>query len=210
MQRRWLLHRDGIFYGGAAFPAPMLKRGLRPTIPRRLITERLVLRPLRKEDAVPYERMYRDRKMWRFLPAGVWGPGGRKRIASWRKRNRAKQAYHFIIRTRADDTFVGEMAVHHLNWDCRYGELGYHIERSQWGEGYATEAAAALVRWCFERAKLHRLEAVTSEGNAASSRVLEKLGFRKEGRRPERARLGTRWVAELEYGLLASDARRPD
>ena len=65
-----------------------------------------------------------------------------------------------------------------------------------------------LVRWSFERAKLHRLNAEASEGNAASVRVLRKLGFRREGRRPERTRLGTRWVAELEYGLLGADFRR--
>lgn len=151
--------------------------------------------------------MYRDRRMWSFLPAGVWEKGGRKSIRAWRRRNRARQAYHLIIRTRRGDVFVGEIAVHHLDWDSRTAELGYHIERSQWGKGYATEAAAALTHWCFEHARLHRLDAVVSEGNAASVRVLRKLGFKKEGRRPERARLGRRWVAELEYGLLATDFR---
>jgi RimJ/RimL family protein N-acetyltransferase len=152
--------------------------------------------------------MYRDRKMWSFLPAGVWKKGGRKAIQAWRKRNRSKKAYHFIIRTRHDNAFVGEVAIHSISWSSRHGELGYHIERSQWGHGYATEAAAVLISWCFEQAKLHRLDAVVSEGNAASVRVLRKLGFRKEGRRPERARLGARWVAELEYGLLSTDFQR--
>lgn len=179
-----------------------------PTTPRRLLTDRLILRPLRAEDTAPYARMYRDRRMWSFLPAGVWKKGGLRSIQAWRKRNRAKQAYHFIIRTRGNNAFVGEIAIHSLNWGSRHGELGYHIERSQWGHGYATEAAAVLARWCFERARLHRLDAVTSEGNAASVRVLRRIGFRKEGRRPERVRLGTRWVAELEYGLLSTDYRR--
>lgn len=167
-----------------------------------------MLRPLRAEDNAPYVRMYKDRKMWSFLPAGVWKKGGRKSIQTWRRRNRAKQAYHFIIRTRGEGAFVGEIAIHSLSWGSRHGELGYHIERSQWGHGYASEAAAELVRWGFGHAKLRRLEAVISEGNAASARVLRKLGFREEGRRPERARLGTRWVAELEYGLLYADFRR--
>lgn len=152
--------------------------------------------------------MYLDRNMWSFLPASVWKKGGRKSIQAWRRRNRTKQSYHLVIRTRRDNVFVGEIAVHHLDWHSRNGELGYHIERSQWGHGYATEAAAVLARWCFEQAGLHRLDAVVSEGNAGSVRVLRKLGFRREGRRPERARLGVRWVAEPEYGLLSTDFRR--
>lgn len=185
----------------------MPRPGPRPAPPRLLLTERLALRPLRADDTAPYVRMYRDRRMWSFLPSGVWKKGGRKAVQTWRKRNRSKQAYHLIIRTRRDNSFVGEIAVHSLSWSSRHGELGYHIERSQWGHGYATEAATVLIRWCFERARLHRLDAVTSEGNAASVRVLRKIGFRKEGRRPERARLGMRWVAELEHGLLFSDFR---
>jgi RimJ/RimL family protein N-acetyltransferase len=152
--------------------------------------------------------MYRDLRMWSYLARGVWQKGGREAIRAWRKRCRAKQAYHLIIRTRRGNAFVGEIAIHSLSWSSRYGELGYHIERTQWGHGYATEAAAALVRWSFERARLHRLEAVISEGHRASARVLRKLGFRREGRRPERVLLGKRWAAELEFGLLASDFRR--
>lgn len=146
--------------------------------------------------------------MWSLVATGVWKKGGRKSSQAWRKRNRAKQAYHFIIRTRRDNVFVGEVAIHSISWGSRHGELGYNIARSQWGHGYASEAGAALVRWSFDRAGFHRLDAETSEGNAASVRVLRKLGFRKEGRRPERSRLETRWVAELEYGLLSTDYRR--
>lgn len=180
----------------------------RPVMPRRLLTDRLVLRPLRAEDAAPYVRMFRDRKMWSLVPTGVWRKGGRKSMDAWRKRNRAKQAFHFIIRTRRTNAFVGEIAIHSISWGSRHGELGYNIARSQWGHGYATEASAAVVRWCFDRAGFHRLDAETSEGNTASARVLRKLGFRREGRRPERSRLERRWVAELEYGLLVSDYQR--
>ena len=189
-------------------PGLMPRRAPRPAMPRHLVTDRLILRPLRAEDARPFIRMYNDRRMWSHLPEGVWRKGGRKAIQAWRRRNRAKQAYHFIIRTRGEDDFVGEIAIHSIHWGSRHGELGYHIERSQWGRGYATEASLALVRWSFDRARLHRLEAVVSEGNAASVRVLRKLGFRKEGRRSERIRLGKRWVAELEYGIISSDFRR--
>ena len=183
----------------------MPSREARPAVPRRILTDRLVLRPLRAEDAGPYVHMFRDRRMWRFVPAGVWRKGGRKSMQRWRKWNRSKQAYHLIVRTRRDNAFVGEVPIHSISWGSRHGELGYNIDRSQWGHGYATEASAALVRWSFERAGFHRLDAETSEGNDGSARVLRKLGFRREGRRPGRTRLGTRWVAELEYGLLGAD-----
>ena len=61
------------------------------------------------------------------------------------------------------------------------GEIGYNIAPEQWGKGYATQAAAALVAWCFESRSLRKLTAHYLPHNPASGRVLAKLGFRQEG-----------------------------
>lgn len=60
--------------------------------------------------------------------------------------------------------------------------LGYWIGREHWGRGIATEAAAAVLAWGFAARGLRRVHADHLGRNAASGRVLEKLGFRLEGR----------------------------
>lgn len=60
-------------------------------------------------------------------------------------------------------------------------EIGYGYARDAWGKGYATEAAAAVVRWAFEARGLDSLVASTSPENRASQHVLEKLGFTRDG-----------------------------
>jgi ribosomal-protein-alanine N-acetyltransferase len=59
----------------------------------------------------------------------------------------------------------------------RRAELGYTISRAYWGHGYATQAAAELVRFAFEEMGMVRVEAVCLPEHAASSRVMEKIGM---------------------------------
>jgi RimJ/RimL family protein N-acetyltransferase len=59
--------------------------------------------------------------------------------------------------------------------------LGYCLGEATWGHGYATEAARALLQWAFDTLDLNRVQAQTDTRNLASARVLEKLGFVREG-----------------------------
>ncbi len=59
-------------------------------------------------------------------------------------------------------------------------EVGYGFDTPHWGKGYATEVAAAWLRYGFEHAKLTRIVAVASPENTGSWRVMEKLGMKYE------------------------------
>lgn len=61
------------------------------------------------------------------------------------------------------------------------GEIGYAIAPEHWGKGYATQASRAFCGWCFDSLGLRKLTAHYMVHNAASGRVLEKLGFAREG-----------------------------
>ncbi len=63
-------------------------------------------------------------------------------------------------------------------------EVGYSFAKAHWGRGYATETAAAWLRYGFERAGLARIVAVASPENTASRRVMEKLGMKYEKTAP--------------------------
>lgn len=59
--------------------------------------------------------------------------------------------------------------------------LGYVFGAAAWGHGYATETAHAVLQWAFDTLDLNRVQAETDTRNVASARVLEKLGFVREG-----------------------------
>jgi len=71
-------------------------------------------------------------------------------------------------------------------------EIGYGLDEAYWGQGYATEAAGAMKDYAFSRTGCFYVEAETEPSNAASQRVLEKLGFVPDGTGAE----GPRFVLE--------------
>ena len=82
---------------------------------------------------------------------------------------------------RAEETVVGWAVtnLHDLRAHAAY--VGYYVLPEYWGNGYASEAARLLVTYSFDELNAHRVEASVQADNPASRRVLEKLGFQKEG-----------------------------
>jgi RimJ/RimL family protein N-acetyltransferase len=84
----------------------------------------------------------------------------------------------------------------------QHAELGYWLGVPYWGQGYATEAAQAMLRYGFEVLGLHRIFASHFTANAASGRILKKLGMRYEGCQREHLRKWDQFVDSELYGVL--------
>lgn len=80
--------------------------------------------------------------------------------------------------------------------------LGYCLHQDAWGMGYGTEAARAHLGFAFEQLRLHRVWAGTDPDNAASARVLEKLGMTREGHLRENAHLRSEWRDTIVFAML--------
>ena len=87
----------------------------------------------------------------------------------------------------------------------RQGEIGFIFHPAHQGHGYATEAARALLDDAFERHGLHRVYGRLEPRNAASARVLEKLGMRREAHLIENEWVKGEWQSEAVYALLARE-----
>ena len=100
-------------------------------------------------------------------------------ILRQRERVSRGRAVVLAVERRADQQLVGVVSLF-LRIAHQRGELGYWIGKPYWNKGYATEAARVLVGYGFETLKLHRIYARHMTRNAASARVLVKLGMTHE------------------------------
>jgi RimJ/RimL family protein N-acetyltransferase len=90
--------------------------------------------------------------------------------------------------------------------DVDEGSLGYWIDRSAWGQGYAYEAASAVVRFARERVGLLKLTAGRAYDNPASGRILCKLGFRSVDVVPRFSRPRGETIMQHRYVLAFSES----
>ena len=85
------------------------------------------------------------------------------------------------------------------------GTLGYWIGASFARQGYMTEGMTAVLSFAFETLNLNRVEAACLPDNAASRALLEKCGFREEGRARKYLRINGMWQDHVLYGILRED-----
>lgn len=83
--------------------------------------------------------------------------------------------------------------------------IGYFVDEGRGGRGYATEAVRLAVRYAFEHATLHRVQAAVMPRNARSIRVVEKAGFRYEGTAARYLRINGTWEDHNIYAVTRED-----
>ena len=179
----------------------------------RLATPRLLLRDFHPGDARAVQLYAADPAVVRYM---LWGPNSDAETRAFLARavQRAHQDprlhWELAIVSAEDGDLFGGVAVRVDDPAHASGSMGYVIRRDRWGRGYATEAAAAAIDLGFETLRLHRIEARCVPENAASERVLVKLGMTLEGRLRQNYRIRGAWYDSLVYAILRPEweARR--
>jgi RimJ/RimL family protein N-acetyltransferase len=164
-------------------------------------TSRLRLRRLRPSDEPDLIALDSDADVMRYVgsPPGVKPPD--ETAARVRQRIGADHGTigFWRVERRSDGLFYGLAALIRMP-DGEDIELAYRLARTAWGQGIAAEAGAALVDYAFGTLGLPRVVAVTYPENRASQRVLEKIGFRREGERDYRGVRAAYYVLEPSRG----------
>ncbi|MDB4958129.1 MAG: GCN5-related N-acetyltransferase [Myxococcales bacterium] len=176
--------------------------------PPTLVTERLALRDLRLEDARAVAERAGDRRVARYLiqvpspyPPALAARWIAARIAWWTHRRGITLA--ITPRDRQHD-LIGTVSLRRFVRDRR-AELGYWLGAEEWGYGFATEAAGAMIDFGFRELGLERIYAQVLEGNDPSCHVLEKLGMIHEGLRRRHVRKGRKLCDVRMFGLLRDE-----
>ncbi|MGC4941701.1 GNAT family N-acetyltransferase [Kribbella sp. DT2] len=171
-----------------------------PTLP----TDRLRLRPFDDADADELYALNSDATVLQYWDSPPWTDPARaaRFIAACKQMAVDGTGARLAVDRVSDGRFIGWCTVSQWNPDFRSASMGYCYTEASWGQGYATEAGAALLGWAFDNLDLNRVQAEADTRNRGSARVLEKLGFVLEGTLREdcivNGDVSDSWV----YGLL--------
>jgi RimJ/RimL family protein N-acetyltransferase len=154
------------------FPDPPLTDGV------------VALRPWRDADALAKAAWGGDAEIvrWTGVPAGYTEAAARAWAASIEEGRRAGRALALAIVEARSDAVLGSCDIRRPDpEDAALGEIGYLLSAGARGSGYATQAIALLVEWGFRQLGMERVQALVHPDNARSARVLDRLGFHREG-----------------------------
>ena len=173
-----------------------------------LKTERLVLREFEADDWYAVHAYQNNRLYLRYYD---WTARSEQDaqdfVAIFLKQQQSKPRNKFQLAITLADSgrLIGNCGVRLTAPGSNIGDIGYELDPLFWGNGYATEAARAMLQFGFEQLQLHRITAVCIAENEGSVRVLTKLGMQQEGRLRENEFFKGRWWDNLLFAILESE-----
>lgn len=185
----------------------------RPHFP--LTTARLRLRPFEEGDFDAVYAMESHPDVVRYL---YWEPRTRDEARSALDRrvrmtslDGDPAALRLAVILRGSGEVVGDFSLGLRSRRDRQGDIGFMFHPDHHGHGHATEAGRAVLALGFEVYDLHRIFGSCDARNAASARLMERLGMRLEARLRESEFVKGEWCDELIYAILVDEwrARRP-
>lgn len=175
-----------------------------------LTVDRLALREFAQDDWQAVHEYAADPEVVRYM---TWGPNDEEQTRGFIRRGMAGQEefprrkYELAIVLQAETRLIGGCGIVVSDPDDNGGWIGYCFNRRYWGQGYATEAATALLAFGFAQLGLHRIWATCDPANLASAHVLEKSGMQREGHLREHKWEKGRWRDSLLYAVLEHEWR---
>lgn len=172
----------------------------------RLAGAHVALRPFQPDDAETLAAALAAGED--FLPANA--PAGPAGVEWWlsegvRQVRTSGWGMHLAVIERATGTLAGTIGLFRADWVACSAEVAYGVRPACRGRGHATDALRLLARWTLREGGLRRVELRADTANAASIRVAEKAGFRREGvlRQVEAGPDGNR--DQVVFSLIAAD-----
>jgi RimJ/RimL family protein N-acetyltransferase len=196
---------EGITPNDCALSPPCDSINRMPPFPE-LKTDRLLLREFQLSDAPDVQRLagVKEVAAGTFLPHPYENGMAEQWIADQEQAHEGGTAVSFAITLAGDATFIGSIGLNMVPIH-RHARLGYWLGVPYWNQGYGTEAVRAVLRYGFMQLNLHRIYSPHFQGNAASGRVLQKVGMTYEGRMREHYVRFGRFIDLELYGMLKRD-----
>lgn len=117
--------------------------------------------------------------------------------------NKPETWFQLVIINKENNTIIGDVGIHFIDdYQC---EIGCTLSKEYHGKGIATESLRATIDYLFKKLDKHRILTSIDPKNINSIKLLERLGFRKEGHFKESLLIDREWVDDIIYAMLKSE-----
>lgn len=168
-------------------------------------TERLILRRFTPADAEQFAAYRSDPAVARFQSwdAPVPLEEARQTVERFAEGDPEEPGW-FQYAVDLDGVLIGDLGLN-LSENLMQADLGFTLATPYQGQGYASEAVRGLLHHLFVDRELHRVSAEADARNTASVRLLERVGFTREGLRLSNSWFKGEWTDDVLFGLLRDD-----
>ena len=168
-------------------------------------TDRLIIREFNEGDLKSIHEYASKPEVTMYLP---FGPNNEmdtqlflKKVIDYQIQN-PRCDYEFAVILKQNDSLIGGCGIHVTNIKNKEGSIGYCYDKKFWRNGYASEAADAIINFGFQKLNLHRIFATCCPDNIGSAKVMEKIGMKKEGCLREHKLQRGKWRDSFIYSIL--------
>jgi len=170
--------------------------------------KRIYLRHLKMSDAKQIAELAKDKSVAKFtrIPHPYTIKDAYKFLRGCERRRKEGKSHTFGI-FLMDNTYIGSVGIHeisHVNKKC---EIGYYLGKKFRRKGYMSEAVMIVLKFIFDKLKLHRIEVTIHPENIRSQELIERVGGRYEGYMREGINLKGKFVDAKLYGILKKDIK---
>jgi [ribosomal protein S5]-alanine N-acetyltransferase len=173
-----------------------------------LVTDRLIIRDVKHSDADGFLRYMQHGDYWRFVPVDQPTTAAVNTLIARsivQQSESPRASYFMAAADKRSGELLGEAILHIRSFRWNQGEIGWGVRFDYVGNGLATEIGRALLRFSFEQLKLHRVYAQCRAENAASRRIMVKLGMQEEGVFRDNVQARGEWWSSVQYAILSTD-----
>lgn len=169
----------------------------------RLETNHLIIREFKVEDAEAVHLYASNPVVAKYM---IWGPNTEEETVEFIKRTIEMQKqeprydYEFAVVLKGDGRLIGGCGIHVS--EPLQGEIGYCFNPLYWRQGYASEAAAAMLEFGFRKLGLYRIYATYRPENIGSANVMQKVGMKYEGHLRGHMKHKGEWHNSFQYSIL--------
>ena len=178
-------------------------------------TEKLILRPPLASDYSAWASLRMESRDFLTPWEPVWTEDDLTRTSFRLRVKRAAreiatdEAYSLFVLDARSEALLGGLTLGLVRRGVAQAcTLGYWMGQRHAGQGHMTEAVRGALDFAFSELALHRVEAACLPHNEPSRRLLERVGFKREGEARGYLRINGVWADHLLYGMLASELRR--
>ena len=147
-----------------------------------LKTERLILRPWRKEDLEPFAKLNADPRVMEYFLALLTRKESDERAHCWQANIETRGWGFWAVSVQGGADFIGFIGLEYVNFQVHFTpavEIGWRLAYDHWGKGYATEGAKAALGYGFDTLHLDEIVSFTAVHNRRSRHVMEKIGMHR-------------------------------